>query len=315
MKCKICKNKTKTWYKKLFDDRHGYPGYFNVEKCVECGFAQTDPQIPKNKLTELYSKYYPRQNIDFKKIKLKNYKSPKRSALWRKGLLNGAHFLVKDDSSVLDVGSGVGYSLLYLKNKGCEAYGIDPDSNAKKLAKKFKLNFHQGFIEDRPFENKKFDYVIANQVIEHTNNPVGFLKHCKNRLKKDGEIIISFPNANSLTRKLLGKKWLHWHIPYHLNHFSKKSVAKLAKKTNLKIKTIKTITPNLWTNIQIRNLLAKPEMGKRDFFWDGKSNKEEEIKHIGFLNKTFRILENYNFLNRVVDKLQFGESFLVILKP
>ena len=72
MKCKICDKKTKIWYRKLFDDRHGYTGYFDIYKCPNCGFALTNPQITKNKIINLYTKYYPRQNLNLENIKKSN---------------------------------------------------------------------------------------------------------------------------------------------------------------------------------------------------------------------------------------------------
>ncbi len=315
MKCKICAGATRVWYKRLFDDRHGYPGYFDVYKCTQCGFGQTNPQISKRKIKSLYKNYYPRKNIDPDNIKLNNYKLPQRSVLWRKGLLNGCHFLVQPRSRVLDVGSGIGYSLLYLKNMGCEPYGIDPDENAKKVAKKFKLNFHHGFIDDKPFKSKKFDFVIANQVIEHTNNPLEFLKLCKQRLNSRGKIILSFPNTSSLSRHIFKRSWLHWHIPYHLNHFNKSSVVIMAEKLNLKISKVSTVTPNMWTNIQFRKISTKSRMGTRDGFWDGKpADLSKSAAKEKYIKKGIMFLEEYNYLNRVIDSFGFGDSFVVTMK-
>ncbi len=312
MKCKICGGKTKIWYKNLFDDRHGYSGKFDVSKCIVCGFGHTNPQISKRQIMSLYKKYYPRQKVNLSKIKSENYRTPPKFMLWRKGLLNSCHFLVKKGSDVLDIGSGLGFSLLFLNNMGCNAYGIDPDENAKKVAKKFKLNFHLGFIEDKPFNNKKFDYVIANQVLEHINDPISFLKFCKKRLKPNGEIILSLPNTDSLGRRLFKENWLHWHIPYHLNHFSVKSVKFMAKMADLNIASLKTVTPNMWTNLQIRKLMIKPREGQRDDFWDGGKGNQRLTKN--WVKKVFQWLEEYNMINRIIDLLGLGESFVVILR-
>jgi 2-polyprenyl-3-methyl-5-hydroxy-6-metoxy-1,4-benzoquinol methylase len=311
MNCKLCGSKTKILYKKLYDDRHGYPGYFDMVKCINCEFGQTQPQIKKSKIKKLYKDYYPRQKIDLSKIKRSNYKNIKRFKMWRKGLLNSCQYWVKPKTDVLDVGSGLGFSLLYLESIGCKAYGIDPDENAVKVAKKFKLKFHHGFIENKPFGNTRFDYIISNQTLEHTNDPTTFLKLCKSRLKPGGKIILSFPNADSLTRRVLKEKWLNWHIPYHLNHFNKKSICNLAEKTGFKAETIKTITPNMWTNIQVKQLLNKPEMGKRDYFWDGVLKKAKPVN--SYLTKALNWLEEYNLINRLIDRLGLGESFLVIM--
>jgi 2-polyprenyl-3-methyl-5-hydroxy-6-metoxy-1,4-benzoquinol methylase len=312
MKCKLCNSQTEIWYKKLFDDRHGYPGYFDVYKCINCGFGQTKPQLPKNKIKSVYKKYYPRQRINLSKIDRSNYENIKRFKMWRKGLLNSCQYWIEPGTDVLDVGSGLGYSLLYLESIGCNAYGVDPDENAKKVANKFKLNFHHGFVEDNPFGKKRFDYVISNQTLEHTNDPTKFLDTCKSRLKSGGKIILSFPNTNSLTRKTLKEKWLHWHIPYHLNHFHKASVSLLAEKCELTIDNLLTITPNMWTNLQVRRLLIHPKMGVRDKFWDGEESINKVIKTSYFM-KAYQFMEEYNLLNRLVDLLGYGESFVIIL--
>lgn len=314
MRCKICNSRTEIWYKKLYDDRHGYLGYFDIKRCLNCGFAQTDPQLPAEKIEGLYSKYYPRQKIDLKKIKRKNHQIDNRFEVWLKGVTHGCEYWVDKETKVLDVGSGLGFSLLRLESIGCKAFGLDPDQNAKKVARKFGLKFHHGFIEDNPFPKEKFDFVIASQVLEHTNSPKEFLVFCKSRLKKGGKVILSFPNTDSLGRKLFGKNWLHWHIPYHLNHFNRKSFLFLAKKVGLEIETIKTITPNLWTNLQIKRLMHKPEMGERDVSWDsGKKPKGKTKKYARPVKALFNFLEKYNLLNRAIDFLGYGESYLVIL--
>ncbi len=312
MKCKICSGKLYSWQKNLFDDRHGYPGKFKILRCTDCGFGQTIPQLSESKISKIYSNYYPWKKIDVKNIKKSDYKMPNRTDIWRKGLFINGQYKVRPKSVVLDVGCGLGFSLLELESIGCKAYGIDPDNNAKKLADKFKLNFKKGFVTNNIFIKKKFDYVIANQVLEHTNDPIKFLTGCKKRLKSNGEIIISFPNPNSLTRFLLKNNWLHWHIPYHLNFFTRDSIRILAKKTGLQIKSIKTYTPNMWTNLQIRRLLQKPKIGIRDEFWDGKGEKNEILK-TNLFSKIVYLLENYNYINRAIDAIGLGESFSITL--
>jgi SAM-dependent methyltransferase len=312
MKCKICGGKLRPWIRKLFDDRHGYPGKFDVYKCSFCEFGQTVPQLSGAKIAEIYSKYYPWKNTDIKNVKLSDFKIPNKMTIWRKGLFINGQYSVKKGAKVLDVGCGLGYSLLELKNYGCKAYGIDPDKNALKLAKKFNLNFKKGFITDNVFVKEKFDYIIANQVLEHTNDPLEFLTHCKNRLSKNGKIILSFPNANSLTRYLFKNNWLHWHIPYHLNFFTRKSIEIVANHAGLKIDSIKTETPNMWMNLQIRRLTQKPKIGVRDTFWDGKPDNDSQLTQ-GIYPKLVHFAEEYNLLNRVIDLFGFGESFILTL--
>lgn len=314
--CIVCKGMTKIWMRDLFDDRHGFPGLFNVYKCSKCGFSKTEFKTSKKKNAELYKKYYPRQNFDAKGVRKEDYQVGSRFRLWRKGLLFNAQHWVKPGSTVLDVGCGLGFGLMELEGMSCKAYGIDPDRNVLRVAKKLKLNIKIGTMEDNLFKNKKFDYIIANQVLEHLDEPAKFLRLCKKSLKKGGKIILSLPNTDSLTRRMLGRNWLHWHIPYHLNHFGKKSMETVANKTGLKIEKLITISPNLWTGLQIRRLVLPYKMGTRDPFWDGekpKNGKNDEAMKDNALRKYFKIIEEYFFPNRVADLMGLGESFLVIL--
>ncbi len=318
-KCKICNGRLIKKYKNLFDNRHGYPGKFDIYECRNCGFMETFPQLRLAKLTQIYSKYYPRQNIDIQQVRRAGKNIPSSTEIFWKGLSTSCHFATKRQERVLDVGSGVGYSLVEIKSLGGKGWGIDPDGNAKRIAKKLKLRFYQGFLTNCPFPKNYFDLITASQVIEHEPDPLRFLNLCKEFLGSSGRIILSFPNTNSFFRKIWRKSWLHWHIPYHLNHFNKRSFKILARNSGLKIASIKTVTPNLWTILQIRSFLNKPREGIRDAMWDGtpQENKTPERK-VPFINKLLQRflpqIEKLLVINRFLDFLGLGESFVVELK-
>lgn len=317
MNCKICQKKTKLLYKGIYDNRHGYPGKFNVYECKNCGFTQTKPQLTFRQLSEVYTKYYPKRDADIKGVIKATKNMPSKKEIKEKGLATSCHFQTKKGQKVLDVGCGTCLSLLQIKKLGGEAWGLDPDKNSANAAKKLKLKFHLGTIHNCKFPKNYFDLITASQVLEHEGDPVRFLKDCKKFLKQNGTIVLSFPNTGALYRRLWGKNWLHWHIPYHLNHFNKKSVEFLAKSANLKIVKIKTVTPNLWTILQIRSWINNPKIGQRDIMWDPnnttdtgrKSNRRE------YVSGTLPYLEKLLSINRFIDNLGLGESFVVTLKP
>ncbi|MDI6716900.1 MAG: class I SAM-dependent methyltransferase, partial [Actinomycetota bacterium] len=165
-----------------------------------------------------------------------------------------------------------------------------------------------------------FDLITLSQVIEHIPDPLQLLLSLKDKLKSNGKIILSCPNANALNRRILGRRWLHWHVPYHLNHFTKTSIGLLLRQAGLEIISIRTITPNLWSVLQLRSLLTSPEEGCRDTSWDlakNGSNQERqktilECISLKAINISFRkngiVFAPYN---RIVDALGLGESLLV----
>lgn len=48
-------------------------------------------------------------------------------------------------------------------------------------------------MTDMPFEDDKFDYIIANHVLEHIQDEKAAVSELKRCIKKNGKIILSFP--------------------------------------------------------------------------------------------------------------------------
>jgi len=316
MRCKICGDKTRVKYQRLYDDRHGYPGRFDLRECVSCGFMQTRPQLTNGQIGKIYSKHYPRATISPELVKAAGKNMLSKEEIAKKGLGGTCHFDTKPGERVLDIGSGAGYSLAEIKALGGVAYGVDPDKNAERIAKKLGFKFHLGFLEESRFPKKHFDLITASQVLEHTPDPIELLVACKGFLKSGGRIRMSFPNTGALYRLLWGKAWLHWHIPYHLNHFNKTSVEILAKRAGLKIKSIKTVTPNLWTVLQIRSWVGQVKEGERNTMWDTGQVDEKRVGAKKDWLKSLSLqllptLEDRLFFNRVLDRFGWGESFVV----
>lgn len=306
--CKICGKGTILKYRDLFDNRHGYLGYFDIYECATCGFMQTNPQLGKRQLTALYTKYYPKRDASIDAVVRAGQNLPTPKEIYSKGLATTCHFATKPGERVLDVGSGACYSLVEIRTMGGEAWGIDPDANAKKVAVKLKLKFHQGFLDNCPFPKHYFDLITASQVIEHEPDPLKFLILCKKFLKPAGRIRLSFPNTGALFRHVWGRNWLHWHVPYHLNHFNRKSFQILADKAGLKIIDLKTATPNLWTVLQVRSWLNHTPMGQRGGMWDGVPSPSSRG------SAALAYIDKLGAINRLLDALGWGESSVVELE-
>lgn len=317
--CIICHATTSPVYNNLFDDRYGAFGKHTIYRCRGCGFGRTIPGLAKDEISRFYSKYYPLLSVDPTVLK-KAIHIPSRVILWLKGNDNTTHFHIKPFSTVLDIGSGTGLSLLEIGKIGGRAYGVEPDPNAQRIAKKLHLTVFQGFVTDDPFPKFKFDYITASQVLEHDPTPSSFLIAAKNKLKKNGQIILGFPNMDALYRKIFGRRWLHWHVPFHLNFFTQKSLALLAKSAGLKIVKIRTITPNLWTILQLRMLFSETREGKPNPIWIPDKTKSKGNKALNnlLMNIYMILLPVGNIgimiINRIVDLLGLGESFLVYLE-
>ena len=112
--------------------------------------------------------------------------------------------------NILDVGCGGGILCEPLSKLGGNITGIDASPNAIKIAKKhskimdLKINYKCGSIEKFKPMKKKFDLIIASEVIEHVANRKVFLDSIYKLSSKQTSVIITTINK-SIPGILLGK--------------------------------------------------------------------------------------------------------------
>ena len=111
---------------------------------------------------------------------------------------------IAGSDSVLDVGCNTGYVSMLLHERGFDVTGIDLFDYQIEIANDLKehlgiesngLRFQQMDFLKNDFPDNSFDYALFMEVIEHVDNPVGFLEEFMRVLKPGGHLIISTPNA------------------------------------------------------------------------------------------------------------------------
>jgi 2-polyprenyl-3-methyl-5-hydroxy-6-metoxy-1,4-benzoquinol methylase len=127
-----------------------------------------------------------------------------------------------DGGRVLDVGSGFGFFLHALEEKGYEPYGLEVSEYARDRAREYTsapVVTHSA--EQRfPFESDFFDAVTMFDVIEHIADYPTALAECKRTLRRNGRIFVITPSGHSIARLLLGRRW-SWHKdPTHVHMFN-----------------------------------------------------------------------------------------------
>jgi 2-polyprenyl-3-methyl-5-hydroxy-6-metoxy-1,4-benzoquinol methylase len=312
LRCAICGGACRPYLKELYDDRHGYPGRFDLEECGDCGHRQLDARFSATELASLYSEYYPRRALpagDF---------LPHREArglrAWLDGARSAAFRWVPPGVRVLDIGSGIGQALAYHRARGCDAWGIDADENARALAERHGLNVRIGAFDPAMFEAGSFDIVTLDQVIEHTADPVGFLRGAASLLRAGGQAVLSTPNSRGLGARLFGRRWVHWHVPYHLHQFCCGSIERMAGAAGLDIVSLRTLTASVWLHYQWLHLAALPPPGQPSAFWDPARAGRSLPR--GAQRKAVRAqaLRLNHLATRAADALGLGDNFLCVLR-
>lgn len=310
-KCVICGSAVQQ-HKTLYDDRYGYPGLFNLSRCGHCGHKSLPTTFLPESLTRLYTEYYPRSSF-----RLEDYR-PYREVRGFRSWLNGEHCSaytwVPKNVRVLDIGCGFGETLGYHKERGCEVYGVEADENIRRVAERYGFNVHVGLFDPDLYADGFFDFVTMDQVIEHVNDPLETLRGVARVLKPGGSAILSTPNANGWGARLFGRYWIHWHAPYHQQHFSGKSMAVAAERAGMDLERVLNITSSEWLYYQWVHLLTFPRMGVPSTFWSAKAEPEVGRKVFRMLLRIVHRTKIDHLATRLFDRLGVGDNLLFFLR-
>ncbi len=105
-------------------------------------------------------------------------------------------------SEVVDLGAGQGAFSLRLRQLGHSVLAVDADKLYWKLTdlEYLELNLDSEFARTI---NRKFDAVVAIEIIEHIENPFSFVRECAKLLKPNGLLFLTTPNVEALNSRLL----------------------------------------------------------------------------------------------------------------
>lgn len=180
---------------------------------------KTNLPITREKYIKMYS-FYP--DID----ELGYYKKNSPEYVRVAGILSA----VAKNSLVYDVGcNSGGIGKLLIKEKECQVFGSEINSNLARLARKKGIKIFCGWAEKTPFKSNYFDFVIADFILEHVISPKKLMKETLRVLKKGGAILGHVPTEFGDWGKMtIGKH------PEHLRAYSAIELKKLLKSFKLK---------------------------------------------------------------------------------
>jgi SAM-dependent methyltransferase len=309
--CPACRAPTDIVAEGLYDDRYGYPDMFALFRCKACGHQHIPTNFTPDDLGRLYTQYYPRGNFDLKNFRPEVEKSGLRS--WLNGDRSSAFRWVPRNVRVLDIGCGLGTTLAYHRARGCEAVGMEADANVQAVAARYGLDIRQGIFDGTQFESDVFDYVTLDQVAEHVVDPRALLNGVARVLKPGGKVIITTPNPRSLGARLFGRKWINWHVPYHIQFYTPKSLALVARQAGLEIERHTTITATAWQLYQWYHVLAFPPRGTRHMFWSS-GRAPEGNRFTRFLVAFMKRLDAQIWISRALDLMGLGDNHVFVLR-
>lgn len=166
---------------------------------------------------------------------------------------------VNKKGNLLDIGAGTGDFLAYAKSQKWQVVGIEPNLQAKELARKKGVPFVEDTTE---LSNNSFDVITLWHVLEHIEDLEKQLLELRRIAKPNGLIIIAVPNFKSYDAAYYKEFWAAYDVPRHIWHFSKKSIQKLFSEKNMKL--IAT-HPMYFDSFYVSMLSEKYKTGKINF--------------------------------------------------
>lgn len=202
-----------------------------IARCQKCGLVQINPQPKREEIKSLYG---PKYFQDF-------YPYIKAQEIHRSYFRRKVNQIKKmiPQGVLLDIGCATGVFLKEAKRAGFKVRGLDISRFAVNYCKERGLDVDLGTLGEICYKERSFDIVSMFQLIEHTPEPLSFLKEVFWILKPGGLVVLTTPNYDCFTRKLMGKLWFGYRHREHLFFFEKKTLVALFKRAGFKKVKIK----------------------------------------------------------------------------
>ena len=245
--CSMCGAPCRTVLTGLFDDRFGAAGTFDILRCQDCGLEQTRPRPPEAELKLLYEEFYNwggQEDTLYYQVREKFLNSG-LYRLWLNWDGDLAFHLEAGRGRLLDLGCNEGRGLALYSRNGFQAEGLEINQRAAATARSRGFTVHTTPLAEFTPE-EPYDVVVLANALEHATAPWEMLSQVRRLLRRGGQIWISCPNAASRWRRLFGRHWINWHVPYHLWHFTPETLRGLITSTGFSLVAMKTFTPSLW---------------------------------------------------------------------
>lgn len=140
---------------------------------------------------------------------------------------------------LLDVGCGSCEFLQFASAAGVEAVGLEITEEAAGAGRKLGLDVRSGTIQDISPGQERFDIVRFSHVLEHVPDPRADLLCARRLLDGGGYLMLAVPQIPSAVTVLL-KNRAHYHLPFHLHHFSRRGLRILVENSGFRVLRVKS---------------------------------------------------------------------------
>lgn len=303
-------------FKEILPKEYHLPDKYNVVVCDNCGMCFADSRATE----EDYDYYYTNVN-------LVSGRSVKDAPIRKSVLSNAVEKWIDKKKSILDIGTGNGWFLKFIRDMGYQnIYGMDTSEvNVKKLEDEGITSWY-GSVYQRPRPDfQKFYAVFLLSVLEHLFTPDDAIKGLNDYVCEGGYVFIDVPDMDNIMH---GKSYPATHFHHeHINYFSIRSLDNLFGKNGFRRVDYFPIKEN--TDIEALMLAVYQKGEKTELAFDAKTSSNiqlylqefsnnvrmNEDKHgiLSILSEEKRKVVIYGFGSRIMQILGDKEDNLHII--
>jgi SAM-dependent methyltransferase len=205
---------------------------YSVVRCTTCGFYYLYPRVIEGAMQEAYRQpsYYEGGACGYADTSYTAQESALRATFKR--LLHNLAARRLTGGTLLEVGCGYGYLLDEARLYFDRRVGTEFSPQGAEIARATGAEVFVGGIEQISAE-RKFDCVLAVQVIEHVYQPLAFVKQLIRHTQPGGHIVIATPDIGGVLRKAMGRYWPSFKVPEHVGYFDFRSLSRVMKDAGL----------------------------------------------------------------------------------
>lgn len=191
-----------------------------VVQCTHCNVVYLNPRLSASSIVEAYAEGEDPGFISQDSMRVRTF----TKALRR--LSNQYQIPLIDTTKLLDIGCAAGAFLRAAQILGLSVIGLEPNKWMSEYAQRTHgLDVRSGTLSDHVFSDAEFDIVSLWDVIEHVPDPAKELREIHRILKRDGLLVVNYPDFGSMPARVLGRKW-PFLLSVHLTYYTPQTITK-----------------------------------------------------------------------------------------
>jgi dolichol-phosphate mannosyltransferase len=204
---------------------HSSRSHGQILRCLRCGLIFMRPRLSSSDLVKEYE-----GAID--PVYLEHLHA--RETTFRYNLKQVREHIRPTDR-VLEIGSYCGAFLKVAREAGIDVVGLEPSQWAAAASERVTdARVVRGTVDDLPRDLRRFDVVVAWDVLEHFADPVEELRKINALLPENGTFLFSTLMIDNWFPKLMGKHW-PWLMDMHLFYFTEATIKNVLSETGFEI--------------------------------------------------------------------------------